>query len=256
MPARFEGITAAVTGGANGIGRAVADGFIREGANVVVVDQVEPPETLRGPRLESVVGDVADERVAERAVGTALGRFGDLDVLVNGAAAHSPSALIDMEAGDWRRVFDVNVTGVYLMCRAFARHRIAAGGGGRIVSISSGSARSPRPRGAAYAASKAAVDTLSKALALELGPHGVTVNVVAPGYIDVRGWSDAYPDGGPDDAAPTALRSIPLGRAGAPTDIAEAVLFLCSAAAEHVSGAVLDVDGGSLAGRFAASERA
>jgi NAD(P)-dependent dehydrogenase (short-subunit alcohol dehydrogenase family) len=255
MAGRFEGITAAVTGGANGIGRAVAAAFLAEGANVLVVDQVEPPETLRGPHLESVTGDVADPRVAERTVGAALSRFGDLDVLVNGAAAHTGSALVDMDADDWRRVFDVNVTGVYLMCRAFARHRIASGGGGRIVSISSGSARSPRPQGAAYASSKAAVDTLSKALALELGPHGVTVNVVAPGYIDVRGWSDGYPAAG-GEGGPSLVRSIPLGRAGDPTDIAEAVLFLCSDAAGHVSGAVLDVDGGSLAGRFAVPERA
>ena len=141
--ARFDGMTAAVTGGANGIGRAVAAGFLAEGANVVVVDLVEPPETLRGPRFEAVVGDVADERIAERTVGTAIGRFGDIDVLVNDAAAYPDAALVDMEPAAWRRVFDVNVTGVYLMCRAFARHRIAAGGGGRIVSISSGSARSP-----------------------------------------------------------------------------------------------------------------
>ena len=119
-------MTAAVTGGANGIGRAVAAGFLEEGANVVVLDLVEPPETLRGPRFEAIVGDVADERVAERMVGTALDRFGELDVLVNDAAAYPDAALVDMEPDAWRRVFDVNVTGVYLMCRAFARHRIAA----------------------------------------------------------------------------------------------------------------------------------
>ena len=254
VPARFDGITAAVTGGANGIGRAVAAGFLAEGANVVVVDLVEPPETLRGPRFEAVVGDGADERTAERAVGTALGRFGEVDVLVNDAAAYPDAALVDMEPADWRRVFEVNVTGVYLMCRAFARHRIAAGGGGSIVSISSGSARSPRPEGAAYAASKAAVETLSKTLALELGPHGVNVNVVAPGYIDVRGWSDAFPNRATDDLRAALVRSIPLGRAGEPADIAAAVLFLCSEAAAHVSGAVLDVDGGSMAGRYSLTE--
>lgn len=254
MPGRFDGMTAAVTGGANGIGRAVAAGFLAEGANVVVVDLVEPPEQLRGPRLESVAGDIADERVAERAVGTAIGRFGDLDILVNDAAAYPDARLVDMEPAAWRRVFDVNVTGVYLMCRAFARHRIAVGGGGSIVSISSGSARSPRPEGAAYAASKAAVETLSKTLALELGPYDVNVNVVAPGYIDVRGWSDAFPDRATEDLRAALVRSIPLGRAGDPRDIAAAVLFLCSDAAAHVSGAVLDVDGGSLAGRFSMPE--
>jgi 3-oxoacyl-[acyl-carrier protein] reductase len=203
-----------------------------------------------------VGGAAPHERLAERVVGTAIGRFGDLDLLVNDAAAYPDARLVDMEPAAWRRVFDVNVTGVYLMCRAFARHRIAAGGGGSIVSISSGSARSPRPEGAAYAASKAAVETLSKTLALELGPHGVNVNVVAPGYIDVRGWSDAYPDRATDDLRAALVRSIPMGRAGDPRDIAAAVLFLCSDAAAHVSGAVLDVDGGSMAGRFSLPEGA
>jgi 3-oxoacyl-[acyl-carrier protein] reductase len=91
---------------------------------------------------------------------------------------------------------------------------------------------------------------LSKVLAMELGPHGIRVNVVSPGYIDVRGWSDAFPDRASEELRAGLVRSIPIGRAGRPVDIAQAVLFLCSEAASHISGAVLDVDGGSLAGRF------
>jgi NAD(P)-dependent dehydrogenase (short-subunit alcohol dehydrogenase family) len=148
-------------------------------------------------------------------------------------------------------VLDVNVTGTFLCCQAFARHCLARGAqGARIVSISSGSARSPRPGQAAYCASKAAIETFSKALALELGPYGITVNVVAPGYIDVRGWSDCFPDRASDEMRAALVRAIPLGQAGQPADIADAVLFLCSDEACHVTGAVLDVDGGSLAGRF------
>ena len=86
---------------------------------------------------------------------------------------------------------------------------------------------------------------------MELGPHGIRVNVVSPGYIDVRGWSDAFPDRASDELRAALVASIPLGRAGRPQDVAQAVLFLCSDEAEHISGAVLDVDGGSLAGRFA-----
>jgi 3-oxoacyl-[acyl-carrier protein] reductase len=155
-----------------------------------------------------------------------------------------------MPVEDWRRVFDVNTTGTFLCCQAFARHRLAHGGGGKIVNISTGSARSPRPAGAAYAASKAAIETLSSTMAMELGPHGITVNVVAPGYIDVRGWSEAFPDRASDELRVRLVQSIPLGVAGRPTDIAAAVTFLLSDAANHISGAVLPVDGGSIAGRF------
>jgi len=120
-----------------------------------------------------------------------------------------------------------------------------------VVSISSGSARNPRPGGAAYSASKAAVETMSKVFAMELGPHGIRVNVVSPGYIDVRQWSDAFPERAPEELRAALVRSIPLGQAGHPADIARAVLFLASRDAGHISGAVLEVDGGSNAGRFA-----
>jgi 3-oxoacyl-[acyl-carrier protein] reductase len=141
-----------------------------------------------------------------------------------------------------------------MLTQAFARHCAARGAtGAAVVSISTGSARSPRPGGAAYSASKAAVETMSKVFAMELGPLGIRVNVVAPGYIDVRGWSDAYPDRAPGDLRAALVRSIPLGQAGDPRDIANAVLFLASAQAGHITGAVLEVDGGSGAGRFALS---
>jgi 3-oxoacyl-[acyl-carrier protein] reductase len=137
-----------------------------------------------------------------------------------------------------------------MMCQAFARLCMTAGTGGTIVSISSGSARSPRPGGAAYSASKAALETMSKVLAMELGCHGIRVNVVAPGYIDVRGWSDAHPDRAPEELRAALVNAIPLGIAGDPREVASAVLFLASPEASHISGAVVDVDGGSGAGRF------
>jgi NAD(P)-dependent dehydrogenase (short-subunit alcohol dehydrogenase family) len=143
------------------------------------------------------------------------------------------------------------VTGAFVTSQAFARRCVESGiESASIVNITTGSVRSPRPAGAAYSASKAALETLSKVLAMELGPHGIRVNVVSPGYIDVRGWSNAFPDRASDELRAALVRSIPLGRAGHPLDVAQAVLYLCSEDAAHISGAVLDVDGGSLAGRY------
>ena len=162
-----------------------------------------------------------------------------------------------MDAADWERVFAVNVTGTFLMTQAFARHCVARGrrrGRDRQHLHRLGPQPAARP-GAAYAASKAAVETMSKVFAMELGPHGIRVNVVAPGYIDVRGWSEAFPDRATDEMRAGWSRSIPLGRSGHPTDIASAVLFLASDAAAHITGTVLEVDGGSNAGRLTLAPR-
>src|SRR6267378_4515819 len=166
------------------------------------------------------------------------------------ASPCSTSLITTMLVDDWRLVFEVNVTGPFCTMQAFARHRIAAGGGGSIVNITTGSVQSPRPAGGAYSASKAALETMTKVAALELGPHGIRANVVAPGYIDVRGETDAFPDRASDELRDALVASIPLAKAGRAHDIAHAVLFLCSHAAGHITGAVLHVDGGSLAGRF------
>ena len=237
---------ALVTGGANGIGRAIVDAFLAGRAQVAVLDLVE------GARAEtlSIVGDVADPETAAGAVAQTIARFGRLDVLVNDAAAYPDAPLVEMPVDEWRRVFEVNVTGPFVTTQAFARHALSRGGGGAIVNVTTGSVRSPRREGGAYSASKAALETLSKVAALELGPHGIRVNVVSPGYIDVRGWTDAFPDRASDELRARLVEAIPLGKAGDPRDVASAVLFLCSDEASHVNGAVLDIDGGSLAGRF------
>lgn len=257
MPAsRFDGQVAIVTGGSNGIGRAIAAGFASEGASVVICDLADSGYFDGQHNVVTVLADVASAGAADQVIGTAVTRFGRADILVNDAAAYPDGTLLAMPPDEWDRVFRVNVTGGFMMMQAFARHCGDRAGGGSIVSITSGSARSPRPGGAAYAASKAAVETMSKVFAMELGPAGIRVNVVAPGYIDVREWSDAYPDRASDDLRAALTGGIPLGRGGDPREVASAVLFLASEQAAHITGAVLDVDGGSGAGRFALPRQA
>ena len=242
--------TALVTGGSNGIGRSIVRALLEDGARVAVLDLAEHESWRADDRVHTIVGDVGDPAVATAAVEEAADRFGTLDVLVNDAAAYPDALLTEMPVDEWRRVFDVNVTGPFCTMQAFARRRIAAGGGGAIVNITTGSVQSPRPAGGAYSASKAALETMTRVAALELGSHGIRANAVSPGYIDVRGETDAFPDRASDELRAALVSSIPLGKAGRAADIANAVLFLCSKAAGHITGAVLHVDGGSLAGRF------
>jgi 3-oxoacyl-[acyl-carrier protein] reductase len=266
---RFDGRVAVVTGGSNGIGRAITKALADEGARVLVCDLADSGYFSGHQHVVTVTGDVAERGLADRVLAEAVSRWGRADVLVNDAASYPDGSLLDMPADAWDRVFRVNVTGAFMMMQAFARHRVgqatatadagAAGDGepgAAVVNISTGSARNPRPGGAAYSASKAAVETMSKVFAMELGAHGIRVNVVAPGYIDVREWSDAYPNRAPDELRAALVRSIPLGRAGDPRDIAEAVLFLASDAAANITGTVLEVDGGSNAGRYSLTAHA
>jgi 3-oxoacyl-[acyl-carrier protein] reductase len=247
---RFRNRVAIVTGGSNGIGRAVTAALVADGASVLVCDLVDSGFFDGEQRVATLTGDVAADDFASNALTHAALRFGRADILVNDAAAYPDGTLLEMSPDAWDRVFRVNVTGSFMMCQAFARDCVSTGRRGSIVGISSGSARSPRPGGAAYSASKAALETMSKVFAMELGRHGIRVNVVAPGYIDVRGWSDAYPHRAPEDLRAALVSDIPLGTAGDPRDIAAAVLFLASEDAAHITGAILDVDGGSGAGRF------
>ena len=248
---RFEDTVAVITGGSNGIGRAVAAGFVDEGGSVVICDLAESEYFAGNPRVVTVTGDVGTDGLADRVIATAVSRWGKADILVNDAAAYPDGTLLGMQAAAWDQVFRVNVTGAFMMTQSFARHCVERGArGASVISISSGSARNPRPGGAAYSASKAALETMSKVFAMELGPHGIRVNVVSPGYIDVRDWSEAYPDRASDELRAALASSIPLGRGGDPREVASAILFLASSDAAHITGTVLEVDGGSNAGRF------
>lgn len=251
MDLPLSGATALVTGGSNGLGRAVVVSLADAGAKVGVLDLVDTGAHADRDDVLTVVGDVAQDGVTDAALATVSERFGPVGILVNDAGHYPNASVLEMDPADWRKVFDVNVYGMFLACRAFAQRAIDAGlANGRIVSISTGSVRSPRPRGGAYAASKAAVETVSSVLAMELGPLGFTSNVVSPGYIDVRGWSSAHPDRASDELRASLVAAIPAGEAGRPEDIAQAVRFLCLPESRHVNGAVMAVDGGSGSGRF------
>ena len=239
-----------VTGGGHGIGRAVGEIFAGGGDAVVVADRAQErardvAEAIQaaGRAALPLAVDVRDASAVEQAVEQAIVRFGRIDVLVNNAGIYPNTLVVEMDEAEWDAVFDVNVKGMFLVSRAVARRMIARGEGGRIVNLSSGSARSGRIGAAHYCASKAAVEMFTKVLAMELAPYDIVVNAVAPGLIEVPGWSlnDEYID--------AMVAATPLGRIGQPGDIARAVHYLASPEATFITGTVLGVDGGIMAGR-------
>ncbi len=233
-----------VTGSSSGIGAGIARRLHAAGARVAVhyAGQRAAAETLAGElgsRACVVHGDV--ERDAERLCADALAAFGRLDAVVNNAAIQPVTPLLELSTVDEREMLRVNVAGVVALTR-FAAHHMLASGGGAIVNVASIEGLQPAAGHSHYAASKAAVLMHTRAAALELGPHGIRVNAVAPGLIDRAGLAQAWPDG-----VNRWLAGCPLERLGTTDDVANAVLFLLSDAARWISGATLVVDGGMLA---------
>ena len=248
MSATPERRVAIVTGSESGIGRAIAVALARDGCDVGVVwfqSEEEGRATVRA--VEQAGGRAALEwldllrpgRPAE-AVDALTAALGGVDVVVNCAGTNALGPAVAATEADVRRVIDVNLVGAYLFTQAAARHMIAAGRGGRIVNITSINAESVLPRGAAYTASKHGLLGLTKALALELAPHAITVNAVAPGGIAVtRTGFDENP-------APAAIARahIPAGRFGLPDEVARAVVHLAAPESGYTTGATVRVDGG------------
>ena len=243
----LRGHAALVTGGTRGIGKAIALRLAAEGADVGVAglrgDGREAAEEIRalGVRAVAVKGDVSDGAAVKRMLEEVSSAIGPVDILVNNAGISDRGYRSVWELGEesWDRLCAVNLKGVFLCCREAVPGMLKKGWG-RIVNISSTSGITGGTSGAHYAASKGGVIALSKALASELAPHGITVNVVAPSKID----TDMFRDMNPGERREQTIKRIPVGRLGSPEDVAEAVAFFAGGRAGYTTGQVLVVSGG------------
>ena len=269
----LAGKVALVTGvaGKNGIGRAIAVRLASEGADIVANDIVERPTAdgwgglpavveeieVLGRRAVAVQADISDAGQVDAMVATAQGAFGHIDILVNNAAAPAGRdrvPVVELEEDAWDLVQRINVKGTFLCSRAVARAMIARGEGGRIINLSSVAGKRGTARYAAYCASKFAVRGFSQSLALELAPHGITINAICPVLVDTERVDDMAAALKPRGTTTEAYRRemvertashVPLGRIATPDDIARSAAFLASAEADYLTGLSLNVDGGS-----------
>jgi NAD(P)-dependent dehydrogenase (short-subunit alcohol dehydrogenase family) len=245
QPISLQGKKVLVTGGASGIGEAVAKFFVELGADVIIADidetRMKAVEKAIGAR-GSLRGDVSVEPAAERLVSETVARLGDLDILFNSAGiADVLAPTLDQELQRWQRILDINLRGTFLMCRAAGRVMLPKKSGS-IINVGSINGTLGFPRRTSYGASKAGVAAVTRALACEWGSSNVRVNAIAPGYIRTA-MIDALEQENKIDSTRVDSRT-PLGRMGLPEECAQVAAFLASDWASYVTGAILPVDGG------------
>ena len=245
---KLEGKVAVVTGGGRGIGRGIVKRFAREGARVVLAQRDrESGERTRSEVEEEggsalyVQTDVSQRDQVRRLIGATVDEYTRLDVMVNNAGITRVAAhILEMTQEIWDQIISVNQTGVFI-CAQEAAKVMTRTGGGAILNISSVNAFLPQPGAFAYGAAKGAVEAMTKSLANDLVSHGIRVNAIAPGPIDV----DL-----PDDAPAGPIDMALMGRYGLPAEVASAALFLCSDEGSYVTGQTLVVDGGTLVNAY------
>jgi NAD(P)-dependent dehydrogenase (short-subunit alcohol dehydrogenase family) len=245
MGDELSGKVAIVTGGAGGLGGAIVERFLEEGARVVIADVDADRGTASATRLGETVAfqetDVADAQQVQAAIDFAVGHFGGLHVMVNNAGiSSSRRRFLDDELADFDRVMAVNLYGVMVGIQRSARH-MAANGGGSIVNITSIGGINPGAGLMTYRAAKAAVVHLSQSTAIDLAEHSIRVNCIAPAHI-ATAINASY------DQSQIVRLMQPLQRLGQPSDVADAVAFLAGERAAQITGVVLPVDGGTTAG--------
>jgi len=249
-PLDLIGKVAVVVGGTSGIGRAIAHGLAEAGANVVATsrraEQVEAAAKeveARGRRTLRVTSDVADSSSLEKVLDESIAAFGKVDILVNSAGQTKRAPTLDFSIEDWNEIFETNLTGTLRACQVFGRHMLERGYG-RIINIASLSTFVALLEVAAYSASKAAVASLTKSLAIEWAPRGVCVNAIAPGVFRTALNQKLLDE---TERGREFLLRTPMKRFGKVEELAGAAVFLASDAASFVTGEILVVDGGFLA---------
>jgi NAD(P)-dependent dehydrogenase (short-subunit alcohol dehydrogenase family) len=251
---RLGGKSALITGAARGIGRSIAEAYVREGAQVMIADLLDDAAQALakelGSQARSTRMDVTDQASIQEAVSATVEAFGGIDLLVNNAGIFDMCRLEEITEERYRHQFDVNVAGTIFTCQAAVPHMITRGGGA-IINFSSQAGRRGEPYIVLYCATKAAIISVTQSLALELAKHNIRVNAIAPGVIDTPMWDHVdslfsqYENRPLGEKKRLVGESVPLGRMGDPRDIADPAVFLASDDARYITAQTYNVDGGN-----------
>jgi glucose 1-dehydrogenase len=246
---RLDGKVAAVTGGNQGIGRAIVERFAQEGAEVALcyrsnqagADEVVAELQKMGRKAAAIQCDVGKVAEAQRFITEAVAQFGRVDILVNNAGLERHADFWDVSEQDYDLVLDVNLKGPFFVTQAFVKHRMQGKAGGKVVNISSVHEELPFPHFTSYCASKGGLKMMTRNLSIELAPLGITINSIAPGAIETPINKKLLND---PVKLKSVLENIPLKRLGKPEDVAAVAVFLASAESDYVTGTTYFVDGG------------
>ncbi|MDC0948744.1 L-iditol 2-dehydrogenase [Gammaproteobacteria bacterium] len=251
---RLAGQSAIITGAARGIGRAFAEAYVAEGAQVAIadidIDRATETAAEIGDSAMAIALDVRVQSSIDAAVEATIGRFGKIDILINNAALFSAAPIVEIEREDYQRLFDINVSGTLFMMQAVASRMIERGQGGKIINMASQAGRRGESLVAVYCATKAAVISLTQSAGLNLIKHGINVNAIAPGVVDGEHWDgvDAffahYENKPLGQKKQEVSDGVPYGRMGRANDLTGMAVFLASAESDYIVSQCYNVDGG------------